>query len=554
MNTARTIPAVATLRSLLHILFLLPGSGPATADEADCARCAALETAYEEAKQEAKQEANDAMIRLEAAGSDREWLKKEFQRQADELEYFDEAIRLEDSLLTEHKDLWRLEKLQYGNSPYAKYLKRLIDEQKLRVFSLKSERSELEDSRNKNISHWVELRETLRDRKWDKDAALEAREKAKAKYLACILACELAFDAAADADPDDPAAGAEPDDGGSADPADEAPGDPAPEPAEAADDDAAEPADAPDGPAPKAGDASGPEMEAVDEEHAAPVEDVPADPAPDARPGEGEQIIADYMARVHAHLGRIQDAIGRCDEAAYQALVAEFEDYIGPALGYTMRDADRERLQPEIDATMDEIRTLQHAIPPFPDPCDSANVHFPELEYVIDQHDVALENMTWAGFVCDLDVYNRNFDTFASILPALHAMRAASETEAAKGAEPGTTELDEKVRQSRLRALIVWIGVFTQEVETLLGTLGDSEWVVRSEGADFCPIPEEVPARRALWPTPEGLSGGSTETIRGLRARQYAGKTAVELPASVRDAAIAAGISIPPFAELPGGG
>ncbi len=130
MNTARTIPAVATLRSLLLILFLLPGSGPATADEADCARCAALETAYEEAKQEA----NDAMIRLEAAGSDREWLKKEFQRQADELEYFDEDIRLEDSLLTEHKDLWRLEKLQYGNSPYARYLKRLIDEQKLRVF------------------------------------------------------------------------------------------------------------------------------------------------------------------------------------------------------------------------------------------------------------------------------------------------------------------------------------------------------------------------------------------------------------------------------------
>jgi hypothetical protein len=284
----------------------------------------------------------------------------------------------------------------------------------------------------------------------------------------------------------------------------------------------------------------------------------PAKPNEQVKPDGGKDTppprhiaIKAHIAQIKAAIAHAQTGIAECDRNKYEIGLKAARGHLQtlPAINLgRLSPSDLVHQLAHMKAAIAEAKALVAAIPPYPDPCEVSNIYYPALQYIVEQR-LITGSFKWAAYVCDMKVMREYYDTHFAIDPALEAMRAEAITLAAGKAKPGTEEYKRRIQKGQLGILIRTIN---ETIFPLERRRKKSDVQHLLKPMDHCK--SEARHNRARMPTVEAWLNyqGYGSYISDSRAR-HKGKRAVPLPESVRAAAIAAGLDIPPFAQLPGG-
>ena len=258
-------------------------------------------------------------------------------------------------------------------------------------------------------------------------------------------------------------------------------------------------------------------------------------------------LITTHMAKLRAAFKQIRDAIGQCDETAYERSVAEFKTLTDYSMKWHLSREDQQRHKVLLDSAIAEMRAMLTNIPAYPDPCEVDNVYYPELEFIAEQTVIA-GTMIWPAYVCDMQKVREYYNTYFTIGPALEAMHAEAVALAVGTAQPGSEEYERKIKKGQLGRLIRILDTYVTNSEKYGLKKSQVEFMLTP--GSHCPHAAAV--NRARMPTVMKWLGarGLGNVIPNMRA-MHKGKTAIPLPEPVRQAAIDAGLKIPPYAELP---
>ncbi|OOY39609.1 hypothetical protein BOV90_08355, partial [Solemya velum gill symbiont] len=140
-------------------------------------------------------------------------------------------------------------------------------------------------------------------------------------------------------------------------------------------------------------------------------------------------IIQDYMNKITAAVEAAKDAIKTCEEEVYRGNVAEAKEQteVLPIIMWRMTDEEASLQQHHLEFAKVTAQSLLESIPAYPEPCESNDVWYPELEYVADQYRIAMRLRIWAHYVCNLAAQHKFVDDFSALERAMDQMRGVAQ-------------------------------------------------------------------------------------------------------------------------------